>query len=423
MANIHETSSYSIRDISLAETGRKNIAFSITELPVLTIIKRRFEQEKPLKGIRVGMALHITTETAYLVDTLVAGGASVAICSCNPLSTQDDSSAYLAKEGVQVFGYKGENKEDYYRFIEKVIAFKPQVTVDDGCDLVKTLHEKHPELLKGMIGGSEETTTGVRRLQAMAKAGQLKYPMIAVNDNFTKHLFDNYYGTGQSAIDGVIRASNILFAGRIVVVVGYGDCGKGVATRAKGLGAQVIVTEVDEKRGLQAVMDGFRVMPMLEAAKLGEVFITVTGNKNVVSMDAIRLMKNSVILANAGHFDNEIDVHGLEKNASEIEEMRPLFKRFRIGTKDVYLCGEGRLVNLACAEGHPSSVLDMSFAGQALAVEYLVKNKGKLAPGVVHLPEEIDNNIARLKLESMGVKIDHLSPEQNAYLNEWQEGT
>jgi adenosylhomocysteinase len=389
----------------------------------MTILMKRFEKEKPLKGIRVGLALHITTETAYLVDLLIAGGAEVAICSCNPLSTQDDSAAYLAAKGVRCFGYKGETKEDYYLFIESVIKFRPNVTVDDGCDLVKTLHEKYPEQLKEVIGGSEETRTGVNRLRAMEKAGALKYPMIAVNDNFTKHLFDNFYGTGQSAVDGVIRASNILFAGKTMVVVGYGDCGRGVAMRSKGLGANVVVAEISEKRALQAVMDGYRVMPFAEAAKIGDIFITVTGNKHSIPIESVRLMKDGAILANAGHFDNEIDLKGIEKEATEKEGVRPLFMRYRINGRDVFVCGEGRLVNLACAEGHPSSVLDMSFAGQALAVEFLVKNNGKLKPEVINLPHEIDDEIAHLKLESMGVRIDKLTPEQKAYMNEWREGT
>ncbi len=423
MAEIQETENYSIKDIALAEKGRKNIAYSIKEMPVLSKIKARFEAEKPLAGIRVGMALHITTETAYLVDTLVAGGAEVAICSCNPLSSQDDSCAYLADKGVKVFGYKGESLEDYYRFIKKVIGFRPQITVDDGCDLVTELHEKHPELLPEVIGGSEETTTGVRRLLAMEKASALKYPMIAVNDNFTKHMFDNYYGTGQSALDGIIRASNILFAGKTVVVVGYGECGKGVAMRAKGLGGNVIVTEVSPKMALQAVMDGFRVMKFEEAAALGHIFVTVTGDLNVIPFWSMKLMKEGAILANAGHFDNEIELSKLEENAEEKEEVRPLFTRYKLDGKNLYVCGEGRLVNLACAEGHPSSVLDMSFAGQALAVEYIVNHKSELRPEVVYLPEELDIQIAKMKLDAMGIELDELTPEQIAYLEGWQEGT
>lgn len=423
MANLQETENYCVKDISLAEDGRKNISFSIKEMPVLTKVKERFSKEKPLKGIRIGMALHITTETAYLVDTLIDGGAEVAICSCNPLSSMDDCIAYLAEKGVKVFAYRGETIKDYYRFIEKVIQTKPVVTVDDGCDLIKMMHEKYPELIGNIIGGCEETTTGVHRLRAMEKDGALKYPVIAVNDNFTKHMFDNHYGTGQSALDGIIRASNVLFAGKTIVVAGYGDCGKGVALRARGLGASVVVTEVDPRRALQAVMDGNRVMKMEEAAKTGDIFVTTTGNKGIVTMDHVKLMKDSAILANAGHFDSEIDVKGLEQDASEKEDVRPLFRRYRIDGKDVYLCGEGRLVNLACGEGHPSSVLDLSFAGQALAVEYLVKNRGKLKPGVLMLPDEIDESIAKLKLQSMKVTIDRLTKEQVIYLSGWKEGT
>ncbi len=418
---LQETDRYCIRDISLAERGRKNISYTIKEMPVLSRIKARFEKERPLTGMRVGMALHITTETAYLVDTLTAGGAEVAICSCNPLSTQDDCAAYLAKKGISVFGYKGESVEDYYRFIGKVIDTEPDITVDDGCDLIKAVHEKRPGLLKTIKGGTEETTTGVKRLGAMEKEGALKYPVIAVNDSPTKHLFDNYYGTGQSAIDGVIRASNVLFAGKTVVVAGYGDCGRGVAMRSRGLGAKVIVTEVDPRRALQAAMDGHRVMRMDDAAKEGDIFITVTGAKGVIRMGHMEGMRDGAILANAGHFNNEIDVGALEREAAEKEEVRPLFKRYRLGGGDVYLCGEGRLVNLACAEGHPSAVLDLSFAGQALAVEYLAKNR--LKPGVSMLPDSIDKSIALMKLESMGIGIDSLTKEQREYLAGWKEGT
>jgi len=420
---LQETPNYSIRDIALAESGRRNVSFSIKEMPVLAAIKQRFEREKPLKGLCIGMSLHITTETAFLVDALEAGGASVAICSCNPLSSMDDCIAYLAKKGVKVFGYRGETIKDYYRFIEKVIETKPDITVDDGCDLIKTLHEKYPELASKTIGGTEETTTGVHRVKAMEADGVLKYPVIAVNDNFTKHMFDNYYGTGQSALDGVIRASNVLFAGKTLVVAGYGDCGKGVALRASGLGAKVIVTEVDSRRGLQAAMDGHRVMPMEEAASKGDIFITTTGNKGIITIDDVKRMKDGAILANAGHFNNEIDVAALEANAEEKEETRPLFMRYRISGKDVYLCGEGRLVNLACAEGHPSSVLDLSFSGQALAIEYIARNRGKLKPGVMLLPDSMDLSIANMKLASMGIRIDHLTDEQKKYMAGWKEGT
>jgi len=425
---LQETPDHIIRDIALAEAGRRNVSFSVKEMPVLTEIKRRFGKERPLEGLRIGMSLHITTETAYLVDTLTAGGAKVAICSCNPLSSMDDCIAYLASEGVNVFGYRGESVEDYYRFIGKVIETGPDITVDDGCDLIKTLHEKRPELAARVIGGTEETTTGVHRLKAMHAEGALKYPVIAVNDSFTKHMFDNYYGTGQSAIDGVVRASNVLFAGKTVVVAGYGDCGKGVALRARGLGAKVVVTEVDPRRALQAAMDGHRVMPMEEAAGAGDIFITTTGNRDIIPFSAIQRMKDGAILANAGHFNNEIDVAALEKEAEEKEETRPLFMRYRVkgedgNMRDVYLCGEGRLVNLACAEGHPSSVLDLSFSGQALAIEHIAKNRGKLRPGVMLLPDDIDLGIARMKLGSMGMRIDQLTDKQRKYMAGWKEGT
>ncbi len=414
---------YEIKDINLAEQGRRWIEYSTKEMPVLSRLRQRFQKEKPLQGLKIGLALHITSETAYLVEVLAAGGAETAICASNPLSTQDECTAYLAANGYRVYAYKGETKHEYYEFIKRVIQFKPHITVDDGCDLITTIHSQYPELLNQIIGGTEETTTGVNRLKVMEKQGKLKYPVIAVNDNFTKHMFDNYYGTGQSAIDGIIRVSNILFAGKKVVVVGYGDCGKGVALRAKGLGANVIVTEVDAKRALQAVMDGYQVMPIREAAKIGDIFIAVTGNKHVIPFQTIKQMKDGAILANAGHFDNEIDVAALEKHTEEKSEVRQYFKRYRINNKDIYLCGEGRLVNLVCADGHPSSVLDLSFAGQALAVEFLAKNRGKLKPQVLNLPEELDNQIAKLKLESMGINIDELTDEQLGYLSSWQEGT
>ncbi|MEK6853849.1 MAG: adenosylhomocysteinase, partial [Nanoarchaeota archaeon] len=348
----------------------------------------------------------------------------VAICSCNPLSTQDDVAAALAKSCIKVFGYKGETKEDYYKFINAVIATKPNITIDDGCDLVTEIHNKHPELIKDIIGGNEETSTGVIRLKAMEKDGALKYPVIAVNDNKTKHLLDNYYGTGQSALDGIIRGTNILFAGKDVVVAGYGDCGKGVSQRAKGLGANVIVTEVNHFRALQAKLDGFRVMSMQEAAKIGDIFITVTGNKHVIKIEHINQMKDGAILANAGHFDAEIDYAGLKKMATKVKEIRPLVEEFTLknGNK-MFALANCRLVNLSLAEGHPSEVMSTSFCGQALAVEYLVKNKGKLPVAVITLPEEIDDNIARLQLEAMGVRIDSMTNEQKKYVESWKEGT
>lgn len=417
-----KTSKYEIKDIRLAEQGRLNIELAEMRMPALMKIRERFRKEKPFAGLTIGMALHITKETAVLVRTLREGGANVAIASCNPLSTQDDAAAALAKEGVFVFGYKGETNEEYYRYIEAVVGQKPNITIDDGCDLVTTIHTKHPELIKNIIGGCEETTTGIIRLRAMERDGALKYPVIAVNDNETKHLFDNYYGTGQSAIDGILRATNILFAGKEVVVCGYGDCGKGVALRAKGLGANIIVTEVNPLKALQAKMDGYRVMPLADAARIGDIFITVTGNKGVIRIEHIKQMKDGVILANAGHFDVEIDVAALNENYKK-RIVRPFLDEYNVNGKKIYLCAEGRLVNLGAAEGHPSEIMATSFAGQALACEYLVKNRGKLKLGVVELPKEIDASIARLQLESMGVKLDSLTNEQKKYLSSWKEGT
>jgi adenosylhomocysteinase len=414
---------YEVKDLKFAEQGEKNLEFAKMNMGALMKIKERFAKEKPLKGLRIGMALHVTKETGNLVETLIAGGADVAITGCNPLSTQDDVSAALAKQGVKVWAYKGETKEDYYRYLSNVISFKPHITIDDGCDLVSEIHEKHPYLIKDILGGCEETTTGIVRLKAMVKDNALRYPMIAVNDNKTKHLLDNYYGTGQSTIDGIIRASNILFAGKTVVTLGYGSCGKGVALRARGLGSNVIVTEVDNFSALQAKMDGFQVMPMENAVQQGDIFITLTGNKHVIRPEHFNKMKNGAILANSGHFDIEIDVFGLEKLASKKRNIRPLFDEYTISGKKIFLCGEGRLVNLACAEGHPSEVMSTSFCGQALACEYLVKNKGKMKNEVIMLPAEIDDEIAGLQLDAMDVTIDTLTPEQIKYMNSWNEGT
>jgi len=413
---------YEVKDISLAEQGKMNIELAERRMGALMKIRERFEKEKPFAGLTIGMALHITKETAALVRTLAAGGAKVAVASCNPLSTQDDVAAALASEGFSVYGYKGETNEEYYKYIDAVIAANPNITIDDGCDLVTRLHTKYPEKIKNAIGGCEETTTGVIRLRAMELDGVLRYPMIAVNDNKTKHLLDNYYGTGQSTIDGLLRATNILIAGKNFVVCGYGDCGKGVALRAKGLGANVIVTEVDPFRALQAVLDGYRVMPIKEAAPIGDVFVTVTGDKNVITVEHIKQMKDNAVLANSGHFDVEVDVRALEKLGKK-RRVRPFLDEYTIGKKRVYVCAEGRLVNLAAAEGHPSEVMATSFAGQALACEYITKNKGKLPAKVIELPAEIDDKIARLQLEAMGVKIDSLTQEQKKYLQSWQEGT
>jgi len=369
------------------------------------------------------LALHITKETAVLVRTLIGGGAEVAITGCNPLSTQDDVAAALAKEGVSVYGYKGENSEDYYRYLNKVIEFKPNITIDDGCDLVSEIHKKHTELIPSIIAGCEETTTGVIRLKAMEKDKALKYPMIAVNDNNTKHLLDNYYGTGQSTCDGIIRATNVLFAGKNVVTLGYGSCGKGFALRAKGLGANVIVTEVNPFRALQAVYDGFRVMRMEEACVIGDIFCTLTGDKHVIRTEHMKKMKTGAIMANSGHFDIEIDMVGLKKLASSTKRVRPFLDEYVVDGKELYVCGEGRLVNLAAAEGHPSEVMATSFCGQALAVEYAVKNKGRLPMKVIQLPDEIDEHIAVLQLSALGVQIDELTEEQKKYLSSWEEGT
>lgn len=415
-------SNYEVKDIKSAEQGRLNLEIAESRMQALMEIKKRFEKEKPLKGIRIGLALHVTKETGILVRTLIAGGAEIAITGCNPLSTQDDVAAALAEEGIKVWAYKGETKEDYYRYLNNVIAFKPQITIDDGCDLVTEIHQKHEHLIKDIIAGCEETTTGIIRLKAMEKDNALKYPMIAVNDNKTKHLLDNYYGTGQSTLDGILRATNVLFAGKNVVVVGYGSCGKGVSLRAKGLGANIIVTEVDSFSALQAVLDGFRVMPIKEAAKIGNIFITVTGNKNVIDIEHIKLMKNNSILANAGHFDAEININELNK-ISKPRRVRPFLDEYKVKGKRIYVCSEGRLINLAAAEGHPSEVMSTSFCGQALACEYAVKNKGKLPAKVIQLPEEIDDDIAKLQLEAMEIKIDNLTKEQEKYLASWEEGT
>ncbi len=414
-----------VKDPSLAAQGKLNIEIAEKRMGALMKVRERFAKEKPFKGLTIGMALHVTKETAVLVKTLVAGGASVAITGCNPLSTQDDVAAALAEEkNVMVWAYKGESKEDYYRFLKAVIETKPQITIDDGCDLVTEIHQKHAGLIPSMIGGCEETTTGIIRLKSMEKENVLKMPMVAVNDNKTKHLMDNYYGTGQSTFDGILRSTNLLIAGKTVVVLGYGSCGKGVAMRAKGLGAQVIVTEVDNFCALQAAMDGHRVMEMQDAAPLGDLFITVTGNLHVIRYEHMETMKDGAVLANSGHFDCEIDLDALEKKATRKRRVRHYLDEYLLPNKRVlYVAGEGRLVNLASAEGHPSEVMSLSFCGQALACEYLVKNKKKLSPGVITLPPEIDDFIAGLQLTAMGLEIDTLTAEQKKYLGSWQEGT
>ena len=417
-----KSQNYEVKDIKLAEQGLLNIEMAESRMGSLLEVKKRFEKENLFKNIRIGMALHVTKETAVLVKTLIAGGAEVAITGCNPLSTQDDVSAALAKLGVNIWAYRGETKEDYYRYIKNVISFNPHITIDDGCDLVSEIHKNHTELIPSIIGGCEETTTGIIRLRAMQKDNALKYPVIAVNDNKTKHLLDNFYGTGQSTIDGILRATNILLAGKNVVVCGYGSCGKGVALKSKGMGANVIVTEVNAFSALQAVYDGFRVMPINEASKIGDIFITVTGNKNVIDVRHMELMKDGTILANSGHFDVEININGLKKLISP-RRVRPFMDEYNLAGKRIYVLGEGRLINLAAAEGHPSEVMATSFCGQALACEYLVRNKGKMNPEVIILPEEIDDEIAKLQLESLGVKFDTLAEEQKKYLASWEEGT
>ncbi|MCK5629878.1 MAG: adenosylhomocysteinase [Nanoarchaeota archaeon] len=414
---------YEVKDISLAEQGKMNLEIAESHMDALLNIKARFEKEKPFEGIRIGLALHITKETGILVRTLAAGGADVAITGCNPLSTQDDVAAALAEEGVKVWGYKGESNEDYYRYLKNVIETKPHITIDDGCDLVSEIHKNYKDLIPSLIGGCEETTTGIIRLKAMERDSALKYPIIAVNDNKTKHLLDNYFGTGQSTMDGIIRASNVLFAGKNIVVVGYGDCGKGFAMRSKGMGANVIVTEVDNFCALQAAYEGFRVMKMQDAAKIGDIFCTLTGNKHVISIDHVKAMKNGAIVANSGHFDIEIDVKGMKEASSSVRRVRPFLDEYVIDGKKVFLCGEGRLVNLAAAEGHPSEVMSTSFCGQAMACEYLIKNKGEMDNKVIQLPDEIDDMIAGLQLKAMGVDIDELTSEQIEYLNSWEEGT
>ncbi len=412
-----------VKDMNLAPQGRMNIEIARAQMGALEKIRARYAKEKPFRGQRIGMALHVTKETANLVHALVEGGAQVAIAGCNPLSTQDDVAAALVSDDVQVFAYKGETTQDYYKFLNAVLDFSPHATIDDGCDLVSLVHTERKELLNQLIVGTEETTTGVIRLRAMEKDKALKVPVIAVNDNLTKHLFDNYYGTGQSTLDGILRATNILFAGKTVTIAGYGDCGKGVANRARGLGAHVIVTEVDPVRALQAHADGFETMPMSDAVPRTDLFITVTGNKHVLRMEHFSKMKDGAILANSGHFNIEIDVDALEKAARSKKRVRWQLDEYLLNGKKIYLCGEGRLVNLAVAEGHPSEVMDLSFCGQALALEYGIKNKGKLSPAVHVLPAEVDANIAKLKLDSLGLSTDVLTPEQIKYLASWQEGT
>jgi len=416
---------YDVKDISLAASGGLRIEYAWQHMPVLRLLEQRFAKARPLAGVRMGACLHVTTETANLMRVLKAGGAEVFLCASNPLSTQDDVAAWLATElGVPTFAIKGEDNPTYYEHLEAVIAAKPQITMDDGCDLVCTLHAKHRDLLPGMLGGLEETTTGVIRLRAMEQNNALSYPVVAVNDADTKHLFDNRYGTGQSTIDGVIRATNILLAGRKFVVAGYGWCGRGVALRAKGMGAIVAVCEVDPLRALEAAMDGYLVMPIAEAAPWGEVFVTVTGDTSILRQEHFAVMKDGAVVANSGHFDVEIDLPALRAMSTSKRRVRPMVDEFTLQDgRRIYLLGEGRLVNLAAAEGHPAAVMDMSFANQVLCSEYLVKHAKDLQARVYPVPREIDEEVARLKLAAMGLAIDTLTPEQEKYLADYQVGT
>ena len=416
---------YGIKDIDLAKKGKDRIEWAEKQMPVLSTIRKRFDKEETLKGVKIAACLHVTTETANLVRTLKEGGAEVSLCASNPLSTQDDVAASLVKDfGISVFAIKGEDKDTYYQHIEKVLNCKPNITMDDGADLVSTIHSQKKELIKDIIAGTEETTTGVIRLRSMEKDKALKYPIIAVNDAQTKYLFDNRYGTGQSTIDGLLRATNILVAGKIFVICGYGWCARGLAMRANGMGAQVIITEVDPMKALEAVMDGYQVMPIKEAAKIGDIFITLTGDINVISTEEFPLMKDGAILANSGHFNVEINIGALEKLSVNKKKIREYIEEYTLENgKKINLLAEGRLLNLSAAEGHPASVMDMSFANQALSAEYLVKEGRNLQKKVYCVPEVIDKEIARLKLESMGIKIDKLTEEQERYLSSWQMGT
>jgi adenosylhomocysteinase len=419
------STSYDVRDLSLAEQGLARIEWAAQEMPVLRLIRERFARERPLAGLRLSGCLHITTETANLAITLAAGGADVVLCASNPLSTQDDvAAALVGHHEIPVFAIRGEDNETYYRHIHAALDHKPHLTMDDGADLVSTLHKERTELIEGVIGGTEETTTGVIRLRAMAAQGVLRYPIVAVNDADTKHFFDNRYGTGQSTMDGIIRATNYLIAGKTFVMAGYGWCGRGIAMRARGLGAHVIITEVDPLRALEAVMDGYQVMPMAEAAKVGDIFVTSTGDVNVIDRHHFEVMKDGVLLANSGHFNVEINIPALREMAVEVRRPRPFVEQFILADgRRINLLGEGRLVNLAAAEGHPASVMDMSFANQALCSAWIARNADQLERRVYPVPREIDREVARLKLKAMGVEIDTLTKEQARYLASWEEGT
>ena len=415
---------YVVRDIGLAKQGAQRIEWARRHMPVLGLIKEEFAKKKPLKGVRVIACLHVTVETANLIDTLLAGGANVALTASNPLSTQDDVAAALAKKGVKVYAIRGEGPQEYYENIERALKIKPNVTLDDGADVIATVHSKHKEYLKGIWGGCEETTTGVIRLRAMAKDKALKYPVIAVNDAETKMMFDNRYGTGQSTIHGIINCTNVLLAGKNFVVVGYGWCGRGVSARAKGMGAHVIVVEVNPRKALEAAMDGFRVMDMDEAAAAGDIFVTVTGDTSVIRKEHFQRMKDQAIVCNSGHFNVELDLSDLKKMAKDVAAVKADVDEYRLKDgRRIYVLAEGRLVNLACAYGHPPEVMDMSFANQALSVRYIVENHQKLKDEVYRVPEAIDTRVASMKLKAMGIKIEHLTKEQVKYLSSWSEGT
>jgi adenosylhomocysteinase len=423
VAKTQMKTAHHVKDLNLAEKGRGRIEWAERSMPVLRDIKARFAKEKPLKGQRVSACLHVTSETAHLMQALQAGGAEIVLCASNPLSTQDDVAAALVDQGISVYAIKGEDRETYFKHIKAALDHQPNMTMDDGCDLVSSIVSDRRELLKNIVGGTEETTTGVQRLRAMQASGELAFPVISVNDALTKHMFDNRYGTGQSTIDGIIRATNRLLAGSVFVVLGYGWCGRGLAMRAKGMGADVIVTEIDPLKALEATMDGFRVMSALDAAKIGDFFCTVTGNTSVIAKEHFEQMKDGAIVANSGHFNVEIDIAWLEKNAKK-RTVRDFVDEYTLkGGNRIAVLGEGRLINLASAEGHPSSVMDMSFANQALSAEYMVKNAKTLKKQVYPVPEAIDKEIARLKLKAMGVKIDKLTPAQEKYIASWHEGT
>jgi len=413
-----------IKNFRLAKQGKNKIEWAERNMPVLRLIRERFQKEKPLRGINMACCLHVTTETANLARTLKAGGAKVALCASNPLSTQDDTAASLVKDyGISVFAIHAENTKTYYKHIHQALDFKPHITMDDGADLVSTLHSDRKELVEGVLAGTEETTTGVIRLKAMAKGGKLPFPVIAVNDSKTKHFFDNRYGTGQSTLDGIMRATNMLLAGSTIVVAGYGWCGRGLAIRAKGMGANVIVTEIDPVKAIEAAMDGFMVMPMSQAASKGDLFITVTGDIHVIRLEHFKKMKDGAIVCNSGHFNVELDLESLSKASKKRRLVRPNVEEFTLKGKHIFILAEGRLINLSAAEGHPAMVMDMSFANQALAAEYVMKNHKKLERKVYIVPDNIDKKIAALKLKSMGIRIDRLTPEQKEYLSSWDMGT